>query len=183
MRTIEFTVMKLHEIQRSEKIRLRCGEIGKSRFPRRMILTVDEVFLPHMLEKVDRHMFLVLDGPSQVGKTTFCKLLCKDQAKEYVGIYCSALSTAPNFHVLTDTTTTICWDEVNPSYVCQFRKLFQGPERAVNLCDAQSAIFSYTVDLLGYQNDMLQQQLGREGRIIEPVGSGVYQEEFDLPLL
>ena len=51
IRTIEFTVVRLNEIQRSEKIRLRCIEIAKTRFPRRIIPAVDEVFLPHMLEK------------------------------------------------------------------------------------------------------------------------------------
>ena len=75
--------------------------------------------------------------------------MCKSQEKEYVEIDCSGLSTAPNFHVLTDTTTTICWGEVNPAYVCKFRKLFQGPEKAVNLGDTQSARYAYTVDLWG----------------------------------
>ena len=94
-------------------------------------------------------MCLVLDGPSQVGKTTFCKQLAKNPDKEYVEIDCSGLKTAPNFHVLTDSTSIICWDEVGPQYMCDFRKILQGPEKAVNLGDTQSARFAYTVDLYG----------------------------------
>ena len=61
----------------------------------------------------DRHKFLVLDGPSQVGKTTFCKQLTRHPDEEYVEIDCSSLQTAPNFHVFTDSTSVICWDELD----------------------------------------------------------------------
>ena len=102
-----------------------------------------------MLSMKDRHKVLVLDGPSQVGETTVCKQLARHPDKEYVEIDCSGLVAAPNFHVLTDSTTIICWDEVSPQYVCDFRKIFQGPEKSVNLGDTQSARFAYTVDLRG----------------------------------
>jgi hypothetical protein len=129
IRTLEFVTLRLDEIKRSEKIMRRSKDLQQTRFPRRYIRVVDEQFLPHMLELKDRHKILVLDGPSQVGKTTFCKQLAKNPEKEYVEIDCSGLTTAPNFHVLTDHTSIICWDEVGPQYVCDYRKIFQGPEK------------------------------------------------------
>ena len=149
IRTLEYVTLKLDEIQRSQKITKRCMDLQRNRFPRRYIPIVDDEFVPHVLLMKDRHKFLVLDGPSQVGKTTFCKQLTRHPDKEYVEIDCSSLQTAPNFHVLTDSTSVICWDEVGPQYVCDFRKIFQGPEKAVNLGDTQSARFAYTVDLWG----------------------------------
>ena len=115
IRTLEFVTLKLDEITRSETIMKRCKDLQKTRFPRRYIRIVDEQFLPHMKTLKDRHKILVLDGPSQVGKTTFCKQLDKNPDKDYVEIDCSGLKTAPNFHVSTDSTSIICWGEVGPS--------------------------------------------------------------------
>ena len=81
-------------------------------------------------------------------KTTFCKKLYT-KAAGYVEIDCTGLTVAPNFHVFTDSTELICFDECEPWYVAKYRKLFQGPEKAVNLGDTQSSRFSYSADLWG----------------------------------
>ena len=148
VRSLEYCKMKLSEQLKEQKIAARCKLLARNRHPRRRIAIVDDVFLPHMNLMVDRHSFLVLDGPSQVGKTTFCKQLCT-KADGYVEIDCTGLTVAPNLHVLSDSTELICFDECEPWYVAKYRKLFQGPEKAVNLGDTQSSRFSYSADLWG----------------------------------
>lgn len=146
--TLEFCKRKLAMVATEQRISDRVKQLARTRFPRRRIPIVDDVFLPHMAQVLDRHRFLVLDGPSQVGKTTFCKLLSQ-HPDGYVEIDCSGLTVAPNLHVLTHHTDVICFDECPPSYVAKYRKLFQGPEKAVNLGDTQSSRFSYSADLWG----------------------------------
>ena len=138
-KTLECCKVKLRRQAAEQRVEERCKMFARYRHPRRIIPLVDEVFLPHMLELKDRHRFLVLDGPSQVGKTTFCKQLCR-KPEGYVEVDCTGLLVAPNLHVLIDDTELICFDECEPWYVAKYRKLFQGLERVVNLGDTNPPV-------------------------------------------
>ena len=109
---------------------------------------VDENGLPHMKGCKDRHMALVLDGPSRFGKTTFCKQLVQDES-QYLEINCLNLTSPPNLRMISPETRLICFDEATVRWCLDNKTMLQGPEMALTMGDSQTGCHSYTVELNG----------------------------------
>ena len=111
----------LAQAKRSQQLADTRAHLKALRLPRRCITVVDENWLPHMKECKDRHMALVLDGPSRFGKTTFCKQLVQDES-EYLEINCLNLTSPPNLRMISPETRLICFDEATVRWCLDNKK-------------------------------------------------------------
>jgi hypothetical protein len=84
-----------------------------------------DAWLDHMKHRQARHKVLVLDGPSQTGKTTACKCLAIDREK-YYEINCANLMHEPNLRNVSDAHRLINFDELRASTFISNKKIFQG---------------------------------------------------------
>ena len=97
----------------------------------------------------DRRKFLVLDGPSKMGKTAYCMYLFgKDATLE---INCMG-ETSPQMQMFRHNKhKCVLLDEAAPEMVLLNRKLFQAPNSMVQLAQSKTGCHSYSV----YLNDAL----------------------------
>ena len=106
-------------------------------------------FLDQFKTPRDRAKCLVLDGPSQTGKTAFCLWLYDNPEKTMV-VNCSGVASEPDLRPFVENDTRlILFDECTPALMATYRKIFQGP--AYDLVMGQSATntFTYTRFLAG----------------------------------
>ena len=130
------------------------------RKPRRHLPLADDEFLPHMRELKDRHKCEVLDGPSQYGKATFCKMLTAN-VNEYLEYDCLGLKSPPNLKMLLPETRLINFDEASVTWALQNKKLLQGPEAPLTMGDSTTGCHSYTVELHGIMMVICSSKVGR----------------------
>ena len=97
----------------------------------------------------DRRKFLVLDGPSRLGKTAFCMdLFGKSSTLE---VNCMGESH-PDLRSFRHTThRCVLFDEASPEMVLTNRKLFQACNSLVQVAQSKTACYAYNV----YLNDAL----------------------------
>ena len=108
---------------------------------------IDDVWLPHMAEVLDRHTVLVLGGKSRTGKTTACKLLSSRTG--YMEINCKGLTVQPNLRGVNQHTELINFDEASLKWCLDNKKILQGPELPVTMGDSNTGMYAYDVLLNG----------------------------------
>ena len=97
----------------------------------------------------DRRKFLVLDGPSKMGKTAFsCSLVGSGEALE---VNCAGVADPPLRAFSRSQHRLILFDEAATHMVLKNRRLFQAPNTAVTVGSSPTNALAYEV----YLNDTL----------------------------
>jgi len=110
----------------------------------RRLATVDEEFLPQFSRAMLRRKFLVLDGPSRLGKTLFTYSLCED-VSQTLEVNCSRCME-PNLKGFDPTThRCILFDEAKAAMVVEHKGLFQGRNTWVDMATSGTNCYSYKV--------------------------------------
>ena len=91
-----------------------------------------------------RYMFLVLAGPSRVGKTAFARTLC-DPGKETLEINCAGGAEPDLRAYRLSRHGLILFDEIRAEQVSHQRKLFQAGSAPVQLGNSATNCHSYPV--------------------------------------
>ena len=96
-------------------------------------------------ELADRRKFLVLDGPSKMGKTQFaCSLVPLGKALE---VNCAQASHPPLRAFNMRAHSLILFDEASPQMVADNRRLFQAPNAEVTIGSSPTNSLAYAVYL------------------------------------
>ena len=102
------------------------------------------IFLKQFQEPLHRYKFLVLAGPSKVGKTAFARSLC-DAGQEVLEVNCAS-GDEPNLRAYRlRRHGLILFDEILAGQVAQQRKLFQAQSAPVQLGCSATNCHSYDV--------------------------------------
>ena len=91
-----------------------------------------------------RYLFLVLEGPSRLGKTQFALSLVREPAAMHQ-VNCAAAQEPDLRKFMYGEHEGILFDEIEPAAVSRQRLLFQAGASAVQLGCSNTNIFSYTV--------------------------------------
>ena len=103
-----------------------------------------QAFLNQFKKPRHRYKFLVLAGPSRVGKTAFARSLC-EPGMEIVEVNCAS-GAEPNLKAYRFRKHgLILFDEVEAEQVAAQRKLFQAQASPVQLACSSTNCFSYEV--------------------------------------
>ena len=121
--------------------------VAAKRGRRKYRAEIDDVWLPHMAEVLDRHKVLVLGGRSRTGKTTACKLMSSRTG--YMEINCKGLTVQPNLRGVNQHTELINFDEASLKWCLDNKKILQGPELPVTMGDSHTGMYAYDVLLNG----------------------------------
>ena len=93
---------------------------------------------------LQRYKFLILSGPSRMGKTVFARSLC-DPSKQVLEVNCAS-GREPDLRAYRIRThDLILFDEIEAPAVAAQRKLFQAPAAEVQLGCSATNCHSYTV--------------------------------------
>ena len=104
---------------------------------------VQETWLPQYEKPMFRRRFLVLSGPSQLGKTLFAQSLCPSGT--CFELNCAG-STDLDLRAYSPVRhSLILFDEASPQLVLQRKKLFQGGLEEITMGQSQTSCYSYKV--------------------------------------
>ena len=124
-----------------EASRLLCQTLKKPK-----IYEQAQSFIQQFDEVLHRYKFLVLAGPSRVGKTAFARSLCIE-GKEVLEVNCAS-GMEPNLRAYRlRRHGLILFDEIVASQVVNQRKLFQAQSALVQLGCSATNCYSYDVFL------------------------------------
>ena len=114
--------------------------------PRKYVPLVDEVWLKEQSTTKRRQRILVLEGPSKVGKTAFCKMIRgEDQTHE---INCAGWREGqePNLRGLDQAVhTAILFDEAPAKMILSQKRLFQAAPEFIQMGASATNIYGYEV--------------------------------------
>ena len=139
---VEYNVQLIKRRKLEERVEIVLERTAAKRSIRKYLPLVEEVYLPHMAIEAERHMVLVLDGPSGVGKTSYVKGLCSSP-HAYLEINCMNLRVSANLREVVETIETICFDEASVEWALDNKKILQGPEFPVSMGDSNTGMYSY----------------------------------------
>ena len=123
--------------------------LAKKKFPRKYIDVVEETWLPSLLDKdLGRRKFLVLDGPSKVGKTEYARALA-DGDEYFFQADCSG-QEHPNVKGLSWWRHRIAlFDECSVKVVLKNKRLFQGSHYGGSVGNSSTNMYQQTVNTWG----------------------------------
>ena len=93
-----------------------------------------------------RYKFLVLDGPSRIGKSEFAKGLCSDPSKVQL-VNCKSCPEPPLKGIHAGNTELLILDEGSPKMIADNRKVMQACGDFIHLGCSATNIHSYKVYL------------------------------------
>jgi len=132
----------------SEVIASRDDQIAETRNDFREIEIVSS-WVRELSAPRDRRKFLVLDGPSRMGKTAFaCSLVARGGTLE---VNCAGVSDPPLRAFSRGKHRLILFDEASTDMVLRNRRLFQSPNTGVTVGSSPTNALAYEV----YLNDTL----------------------------
>ena len=109
---------------------------------------VRERFLPHFQSIKPRYPFLVLEGPSKTGKTSFAKHITGDPT-EVLEVNCANCPEPDLRDFDCNVHRAILYDEANPQLVLSQRRLFQSPTCLLDMGCSQTNCHKYQVFVSG----------------------------------
>ena len=120
-------------------------KLRKTQRPWRKLPQVEE-WLKQYEEVKERYQFLVLDGPSRMGKTCYARSLCSgNEPSAFLELNCAGAGEV----FLKDFTwgkhELIIFDEITPKMVLAQRKVFQAGNSSVQLGSSATNCHIYTV--------------------------------------
>jgi hypothetical protein len=127
-----------------------------------------------------RYGFLVLDGPSRMGKTQFARSLCQAPGGVLeINMAGSAKVDMRAYDALVHDL--LLFDECEPGAVLENKKLFQAGGGAVSLQTSATNLHAFAVCVCGSKTlRRLLQQLGGQTSVVALGGHGVAQGELVL---
>ena len=133
--------------EEESEIRLRKAQAAASLEPlmRKAVSLplVQDTWLPQYDRPLFRRTFLVLSGPSQLGKTLYAHSLCP--AGTCFELNCAG-STDLDLRAFSPLRhSLILFDEASPQLVLQHKKLFQGGLEEITMGQSQTSCYSYKV--------------------------------------
>ena len=149
-RNLQRYLDNLHYVSRAQKqvdLDTRKAKVaeelaGLIRAPKK-IDVVEDVFRKQFSKPMFRRSFLVLDGPSKMGKTMFAHAL-RGQGKTFE-CDCSCCSV-PDLRLFDPMRHgVILFDEATPSLVIQHKKLFQGTNADITLASSATNVHAYSL--------------------------------------
>ncbi|CAE7672280.1 unnamed protein product [Symbiodinium sp. CCMP2592] len=115
--------------------------------PRVYLEPVEQEFLPQFQVDAFRRRFLVLDGPTKLGKTIFASSLAGPE--HTLELNCAS-SMEPNLRDFNnDVHRAIVFDEASCAMVLRHKKLFQGGVQPLELASSNTNCYSYKVWVYG----------------------------------
>ena len=131
------------ELQMEQAQKAALHEVASGRHAWRVLPDV-VAWQSHFLWTQDRYKFLVLEGPSGVGKTVFARSLCP-AGKETLELNSAAEAAVCLRDYDWNKHGLILFDEINPKQVSEQRKLFQAGIAPVQLGISPTAVHVYSV--------------------------------------
>ena len=92
-----------------------------------------------------RYKFLVLDGPSQTGKTLFCRSLSLDIGGCLLEVDCASAETPDLSAFEPGRHRMVLCDEASATLVLRYKKLFQASASLVKLATSKTDCHAYEV--------------------------------------
>ena len=129
LENLDFLQETLHSDQEAKKIRLISKELQAQQCKFVKIPEVD-FWLAELSAVADRRKFLVLNGPSRLGKTQFALQLRGDSSKT-LEVNCAGADHPPLRAFDPRVHNLVLFDECSPSLVLRYRRLFQAPNTRV----------------------------------------------------
>lgn len=111
------------------------------------IREVQELFLAQFDQPMHRRKFLVLDGPTRLGKTIFARSLFG--AVHTYETNCSGIMEPDMREFDVTRHKAVVFDEASAFMVLKHKKLFQGPPADISLGHSSTGIYIYRVWLWG----------------------------------
>ena len=109
---------------------------------------VRERFLPHFQSIKPRYPFLVLEGPSRTGKTSYAKHITGDPA-EVFEVNCASCPEPDLRDFDSNMHKAVLFDEASPELVLTQRRLFQSPSCLLDLGCSTTNCHKYQVFVSG----------------------------------
>ena len=104
-----------------------------------------DAWLSSFQEIAFRYKFLVLDGPSQTGKTLFCRSLSLDIGGCLLEVDCASAETPDLAAFEPGRHRMVLCDKASASLVLRHKKLFQASASLVKLATSKTDCHSYEV--------------------------------------
>ena len=130
-----------HRIKRLEASVKRA--LAPTYHPNRSYPEVERFLEEHQVLK-DRYKFLVLSGPSGMGKTQFVRNLCREE-NAILELNCAGSMDLDLKDFSRTQHDVVLFDEASPACVIKHKKLFQCPPCLVTLGQSATAMYTYKV--------------------------------------
>ena len=131
------------ELALAEKAAAARAQLEQAVRPPRKIALVEQ-WLREQARPQFRQRFLVLDGPSRLGKTRYAHALRGTQAT--LDVNCSGVTHEPDLRSFRGSQhSTILFDEASATMVVRNKKLFQAPPDPVQLGQSSTNCFAYAI--------------------------------------
>jgi len=120
------------------------SNISATMKPRRRIAEVDDIWLMEQELCLDRQRFLVLDGPSRLGKTQFALQI--RGATATLEVNCAQCMREPDLRTYEHGRhLAIIFDEAHAEMVVNCKRLFQAPPAMIQMAASATNCFGYSV--------------------------------------
>ena len=132
------------EIKMKKSLESAQRSINQVMKPRKYVPLVDRVWLQEQNLCLDRQRFLVLDGPSRLGKTQFALQI--KGAFRTLEVNCAQCLKEPDLRAYEHGRhEAIIFDEAHCQMVVNCKRLFQAPPAMVQMASSATNCFGYSV--------------------------------------